>query len=767
MIEKGLYMSMITYKTRGNQSPQSLPHVYFCAHHEDYDKYFEMIATQLLEKQNCAVWHLEDPTISWNEELKDNLSRMQLFVIPVTSKFLFQENRARLQELAYALEHHIPVLPLQQEPGLEGFFNQKCGDLQMLYEDNSDATALSYEDKLEKFLASVLVGDELAEKIRKAFDAYVFLSYRKKDRRYAHELMKLIHQNDFCRDIAIWYDEFLVPGENFNQAIRDAMNKSQLFVLTVTPNLVNEANYIQNVEYPEAVLSGKTIVPAQMEDTDTTQLSEQYQAIPPCVDPRDDETFAKTLQRAIGEIGLRENDNDPSHNFFIGLAYLSGVDVEVNYERAKEMIEGAANAGFLPAVNKMAEMYQHGKGVERNAEHVVFWRERAVDLCRVKYETNPNMREAEDFGFALFQLCECLMGLGQLERARKNAEELYNLCQTMSESNHLQWHRATLYTCFDMATIFNSKEDSESAIMWAKRGMHVCDVLCELDDKTQHRVYLDLVYRLMFRVYYQYPDHTPVALEWGQKWIALWEQEAANDPSSYCRSQLASACVNVGWAETSCRRLKQAMQHFQTALSIEKILAKEPAAGERRDKMAFVYLGLTYVSEGQNDIEAVMEYSLRAVELLEEYTEENDTRYSKTLLVSAYLFLSDSYEKLGHYRDACVYLEKQLMLTEHLAAMTDIPANRQRMIINLYRLGDMYLQLKESEKAKYWFERALQEIESWLQQGETAAKLRLLGVCYYKMQQLYEALGQSDKAKEWGKKSTDAHLRASSFNGVS
>jgi hypothetical protein len=65
--------------------------------------------------------------------------------------------------------------------------------------------------------------------------------------------MKLIHKNEFCRDIAIWYDEFLTPGENFNDSIRAALCKSDLFVLTVTPNLVNEPNYVEATEYPMAL----------------------------------------------------------------------------------------------------------------------------------------------------------------------------------------------------------------------------------------------------------------------------------------------------------------------------------------------------------------------------------------------------------------------------------------------------------------------------------------------------------------------------------
>ena len=65
------------------------------------------------------------------------------------------------------------------------------------------------------------------EKIRAAFDAYIFLSYRKKDRAYAQELMHLIHKNRFCKDIAIWYDEFLTPGESFRANVEKMMRDIQ------------------------------------------------------------------------------------------------------------------------------------------------------------------------------------------------------------------------------------------------------------------------------------------------------------------------------------------------------------------------------------------------------------------------------------------------------------------------------------------------------------------------------------------------------------
>lgn len=52
--------------------------------------------------------------------------------------------------------------------------------------------------------------------------------YRKKDRVHADALMRQIHSYEALRDIAIWYDEYLVPGENFEKNIRERLETSEL-----------------------------------------------------------------------------------------------------------------------------------------------------------------------------------------------------------------------------------------------------------------------------------------------------------------------------------------------------------------------------------------------------------------------------------------------------------------------------------------------------------------------------------------------------------
>lgn len=379
-------MAQLQYKARGGASPQGKHRVYFACHPEDHKGYFEEISDEILKMANCAVFYYEPGEVPLDEDYYLNLGRMQLIVMPVTTRLLYMPNRAMDVEFAYAMEHHIPVLPLLQEPGLDKKYNEKFLDLQFLDKHNPDPTAIPYAEKLEKYLKSVLFGDALAAQVRAAFDACVFLSYRKKDRKYAQELMRLLHRDNVCQDIAIWYDEFLNPGEDFNKAIKEALGRSNLFLMAVTPNLVNEHNYIIEHEYPMAHTAGKPILPAEMVATDANALRENYAGIPDSIDPTDTPVFTDAVLSALGSLAKRENDDDPKHNFFIGLAYLAGIDVEVDRARAVRLITGAAEAGILEAIEKLANMYETGEGVQRDYHEAIRWIEKGTEVARVKYE---------------------------------------------------------------------------------------------------------------------------------------------------------------------------------------------------------------------------------------------------------------------------------------------------------------------------------------------------------------------------------------------
>ena len=414
-------MSTLAYKTRGQSSPQGKPRVFFCCHPEDFQPFFQEIAANILKMQNCAIWYFTDQQATPDDEqMETDLGQMQLFVVPVTAKLLHLSNFAADAAIPFALKQHIPVLPLMQESGLDELFCHKFGDIQFLDKRKQDPTAISYEEKLEKYLSSVLVGDELAAKVRAAFGAYIFMSYRKKDRKYAQILMRKIHANEFCRDIAIWYDEFLTPGENFNQAIADALQKSQLFTLVITPNLINETNYVMTTEYPAAMASGKPILPAELVKTDRGILERCYTDLPDCIDAYNKGALSESLFQAVQQLALPENSDSPEHNFLIGLAYLGGIDVEVDHKRARMLIQSAAEAGFVEAIKKLVSMYRTGEGVERNYRMSIRWQETLIELLRKQFDAENSEKNILLLANAYWSLGDYQYELWNLKKAKSS-----------------------------------------------------------------------------------------------------------------------------------------------------------------------------------------------------------------------------------------------------------------------------------------------------------------------------------------------------------
>ncbi len=108
------------YKTRGTTQPQGKPKVYVTGHPEDCRQFLQEIEDEILELENCAVYHDGDPLAEYDrEELTAGLAQMRLFVIPVTKRFLCEKNRAFDVEFPFVMERHIPVLPLARETGME------------------------------------------------------------------------------------------------------------------------------------------------------------------------------------------------------------------------------------------------------------------------------------------------------------------------------------------------------------------------------------------------------------------------------------------------------------------------------------------------------------------------------------------------------------------------------------------------------------------------------------------------------------------------
>ena len=345
--------------------------VYFTCHPEDFEKYFSMVCEHIFKAKDCSIWRtptMTDPITE--EEFENELGRVNLFVVPVTHALLTTPNRAMDVDVPYAKKAHIPILPLMMEPGLDALYAKpdKFAALQYLTPFQDDVTALSYEEKLKKHLESILGDEKQMQLVRQVFDAYIFLSYRKSDRKLANDLMRSIHSHPQYRNIAIWFDEFLIPGRNFITDIYQHLVNSKLFLLVVTPNLLNTPNFVADEEYPAAKNLNLAILPVEMADTDQSVLESLYQDLPPCRTLSD-----IAFETLLHNLSAQQDKRTPEHRYLMGLAYLNGVDVEKNGEYALDYLTSAAEDGYGLAMHELYNMYNYGHGVALDYEKAIFW----------------------------------------------------------------------------------------------------------------------------------------------------------------------------------------------------------------------------------------------------------------------------------------------------------------------------------------------------------------------------------------------------------
>ena len=387
---------MLQFLTRTGALTGVMPRLYVSCHPDDFERLFRTICADIFAVQeNCAVFYEDDPSAEYNEnELFSLLSEMRLIVVPVTRRLLSESSRSLDIELPFAKRNSIAILPILAEDGdateLIDLFNntEVFRGLQFLNRYDRDPTALKYEDKLSTLLRSVLITEEEVQRIHNEFSSKIFLSYRKKDREQAQELMRRIHRVDVCRDTAIWYDEYLIPGEAFDTNIMEALDESDVFVMSVTSSFREPGNYVADHEYPDAVRKGKPLVAADMKHFDRDTLDDLEVLYPGInalmVDPDDTDALGVTLRRRlIEEAGISEDrllDDDGEHLYYIALAYKNGIRTEADPARAAEIFRMSADNGCYESYLRLIGMYRMGDGVPKDPEA-------ALECCKKAEET--------------------------------------------------------------------------------------------------------------------------------------------------------------------------------------------------------------------------------------------------------------------------------------------------------------------------------------------------------------------------------------------
>ncbi len=356
------------YKTRrlenseGGQMerPNGKPAVYFSCHPADLDSYLNTVADEILRFQNCAVWYT-DADISFGE-IEPFLSAMRLFVLPVTKNLLTSESRTVCEELAYAKENQIPVLPLIMEPGLEQLYRNQFGNAQYI---SLFSNAAEGNRQLEKYLSVIFSGDEISGKIHEAFGEGC-----RTEKKYIEILRQKggMADFDYARKLLAYARLCAFPStEDPNRSVMTDMQEAQEAFRHVAEIAARPEKDGKNLECRQMLLSSYRYLAKIAEIQDNKEEAFQYAV-----------RHVETAQEAYDTSSDIDYLREMLDGLYACIRFAHSAEEEICYseKQCKTAEEIAHISGeeddmerFFTSLSRMAELYKARKNLGKEEEY--------------------------------------------------------------------------------------------------------------------------------------------------------------------------------------------------------------------------------------------------------------------------------------------------------------------------------------------------------------------------------------------------------------
>ena len=400
-----------------------------------------------------------------------------------------------------------------------------------------------------------MVNEEEVQRIQDEFSSRIFLSYRKKDREHAQDLMRRIHKVDICRDTAIWYDEYLIPGESFDSNIMSALDESDVFVMSVTSSFEEPGNYVADHEYPYAVRKSKPRIAANMEQFNQPSLDNLESLYPGIhalmIDPDDTDRLGMTLrQRLIEEAGIDESvllNDDGEHLYYIALAYKNGIRTEADAGRAADLFRMSADNGCYESYLRLIKMHRIGDGIPRNHEGALSVCEKALSVLM---PLEGSSLRTDNVLASVYE--EKGLIYADIQR-RGDSGESYRSSYELRRRMHSMYENAPLdnycESMMSLASTYFVEGLFEETRFLAEQFLSdvglledgISDVGPEADDIAMLRIWRRIC-NLMSAVYIQLRIHSKV-IKYAKLGVAVCERIEAATGALEDLSQLANSCL--------------------------------------------------------------------------------------------------------------------------------------------------------------------------------------------------------------------------------
>lgn len=677
-------MYNIKYVTQNNEDHTDKQKIYFSCHPNDMKLYFDILKNDIFGCADCAILYDENPFAEYDKSDYENLlASVSLIVIPVTSKYLSEHSRSRDFDVKFALESFIPVMPVMMEKGLEPSFNRIVGDLQLLDRTSDDRTAVAYTEKLKNYLESVLADTQLLQDISSSFSANIFLSYRKKDRAHANRLMQLIHSFDDFRDVAIWYDEFLTTGEDYNKSIENALVQSDVFALAVTPNLLEKDNYVMTTEFPDAIKHKKDILAvelAELEADKKADFSAYFSGCPAPISAESPQLVADKLQQILQKLEISPTEDTPQHRYLIGLAYLGGINVEKNADKALNLIKSAANDGLLDAMKKLANMYLNGDGVAIDVKKSALWQQKLVDFLEEEHDENPSSEKAKLTVNAMEQLCLLHIKCMDFKEVLNVTEDIEFFCDQYYNPDNFDfyWVDQLIFALSQRAMAFYQTRQLEAAEREFNNELLLLNALCKRVHHPLIMRYIGEVHHNLYAVYMALED-TAKAEESMARYRSIASKASSANNSVNQRLEMIQMYLTNTNLCLNKNDSAQALKNVQMAILLGEQLLQESdeKVGHKLKFMLSSAYNHKAILIKEKDMPSAQQLFKKSADILEQLRQTSDSVHCDIELSNVYRNMA-----VSECPDAEYFMERAIFLMENLNSKH----SQETLMLQLYMI---------------------------------------------------------------------------------
>jgi tetratricopeptide (TPR) repeat protein len=667
----------ITRKARGSEISEQAQRVFLLWNEHNVMNRDEIISDlhSMDAGMDCVVSYFEKPDAAIEEEqLKNEFEGThQLLVIWVTVEMLQATVPDKLP-IGYCIaqKQNVPILPILNDNDLFPLYKEKFGSVHCVSRSDSE-----YRVKLKSQMEQFLASKELIERIKeKAFSSVIFASYRKHEIREARRFMKAFHDLEGFESVSVWYDNFLKAGEDFDHAIKDKITKCNALVLVVTPDLTTVGNYVQEKEYPFVLETGKPVVSVEVISTSQAKFSDLFPGAEQPIPLNDTNVLQKTFRKVLGESAFTKQ-LDSERAYLLGRAYLMGIGVEREFDRALRLLSEAANdytTTAIDAANLLANIYKDGT-IYLDYNKALQWYERAFSIKKMLgkedlstavtcnniasvYNYQGKYHEALEWNQKVLDIREKVLGKEHKDTAiaYNNIGSVYSVQGVYPLA--LEWYQKALNIQvnvldkehLDTAITYNNIASAYDKLGAYPKALELYQKALDIREKKLGEEHPDTAtsYNYIAGIHASLGEYTK-ALEWNYKALAIREKVLGE------KHPITAITYNdIGLIHSDQKEYPQSLEWYLKALAIQ-----ERILGMEHQDTACTYNNIAGVYRNQQEYSKALEWNQKALDICEKVLGKEHSNTAITYNNMAFV-----YDKQKKYLKALEFYQKALNINE-------------------------------------------------------------------------------------------------------